>query len=73
MVGDVDSRTYCQLPPSPQTTEPGPWKFLATPIPILSLMEISAALSGSQVGVSSNPFPVATSDSCEAVDPCLIL
>lgn len=33
-VGDVDSRTGCQLPPFPQTTEAGPWKFLATLIPM---------------------------------------
>lgn len=56
----MDSRTDCQLPSSPQTPEAGPWKFLASLIPILSLMEISGALLESQVGVSSGPFPVAT-------------
>lgn len=61
-----------QLPPSPpQTTEPGPWRFLATLTPISSQMEISAALSGLQVGVSS-----VSSQGClihvEPMDPCLI-
>lgn len=55
----MGSRTDCQLLPSPQTTEGGPWKSLATLTPILSLMEISAASSGSQVGVSSSLFLVA--------------
>lgn len=35
--------------PCPQTTEAGPWRFLATLIPISFLMEISAPLSGLQV------------------------
>lgn len=39
--------------PIPQTTELGPWRFLGTLTPISSQMEISAALSGLQVGVSS--------------------
>lgn len=40
---DVDRRIDYQLLPSSQITEAGAWKFLATPIQILSLMEISAA------------------------------
>lgn len=60
VAGHVDIRTELQLPPYPQTTEAGPWKFLATRTPILFLMEISAPLLGSQVGVSSSPSPVAS-------------
>lgn len=60
VVGGGDGHQQTDNFPSPQTTEAGPWKFLAALIPILSLMEITAALSGSQVGMSSSPFLATT-------------
>lgn len=56
----------------PQITEPGPWRFLATLTPMSSQMEISAALSGLQVGVffvSSQGLPQIH---VAPRDPCLI-